>query len=556
MTDQQPHLNQFARGISRRHLFGIGAGVAAGVGLVACGSGSPAASSGSSSGSGSSGGTLTMGIASPPDTLDPGATGLALVLLISMAMFDPLVWWLPNGSGGSEFVPGLAESYTVSPDASVYTFKLRQDVTFQDGTKFDAAAVKATYDHIVDPATQSKSGLGALGPYKETKVLDPYTAQIIFSQPNASFLHQQAAGNFGISSPAALAKYGPTGFGNHPVGTGPFMFESYAPGSQLSLVKNPNYKWGPPQLSSEPPKLDKLVFRIVTDDSGRYDALQSGQLQIAMSLPPNDISVAQKSGQFKELNVQSIGTPIGMPINVTKAPTNDLLVRQAILYAVNQETLVNQVLFGTSTAAHTILTPISPGYSASSGALYSYDPDKAEALLTQAGWTKGAGGVRTKNGQKLSLEILIYTDAGFELPTEFVASELSAVGFTSSTVEQPFATAEGSFNAGVHNLGSFGYYGTDPYLLNIWLNSDAIKTGFNWSHYDNPTVDAQIAQANKTANATARYNLYEQVCTTVMQDAAYLPLYNDDFPFTMSPGVSGLHTTLNGYITFHSATVS
>ena len=199
-----------------------------------------------------------MGIASPPDTLDPGATGLALTLLISMAMFDPLVWWLPTGDGGSKFVPGLAESYTVSPDASVYTFKLRKGVTFHDGTKFDATAVKATYDHIVDPATKSKSGLGALGPYKETKILDPYTVQIIFTEPNAGFLHQQAAGNFGIASPAALEKYGPTGFGNHPVGTGPFKFVSYAAGSQLTLVKNPAYTWGPTALSAKPPLLDKL----------------------------------------------------------------------------------------------------------------------------------------------------------------------------------------------------------------------------------------------------------------------------------------------------------
>src|SRR5690349_13161292 len=288
--------------VSRRQALGAGATLAAGLGLApllaACGSSSPSTASGGSSGT--SGGTLTMGISAPPDTLDPGATGLALSLMLSLAIFDPLVWWLPGEGGqGSKFVPGLAESYTVSPDASVYTFKLKKGVTFHDGTKFDAHAVKATYDHVVDPATKSKSGLGALGPYKETKVLDDYTAQIVFSEPNASFLHQQAAGNFGIASPAALAKYGATGFGNHPVGTGPFMFSSYAPGSQLTLTKNPGYTWGPDALSTKPPLLDKLIFRIVTDDSGRYNALQSGQLQIAMNLPPNDISTAQKSGRYR-----------------------------------------------------------------------------------------------------------------------------------------------------------------------------------------------------------------------------------------------------------------
>jgi peptide/nickel transport system substrate-binding protein len=542
--------------VSRRQLFGIGAGAAAAFGLSACGVGSGSSSSSAAGGAAAAGGTLTMGIASPPDTLDPGATGLALTLLISMAMFDPLVWWLPDGKGGSEFVPGLAESYTVSPDASVYTFKLRKDVTFHDGTKFDATAVKATYDHIVDPATKSKSGLGALGPYKQTKIIDPYTVQIVFSAPNAGFLHQQAAGNFGIASPAALKKYGATGFGNHPVGSGPFMFTSYSPGSQLSLAKNPAYKWGPAALSEKPPLLDKLIFRIVTDDSGRYNALQSGQLQVAMNLPPNDISAASKSGRYKQLTVQSIGTPIGMPINVTKPPTDDPLVRQAILFAVDQKTLVSEVLFGVDTPAHTVLTPITPGYSAASGALYSYDPAKAQALLDQAGWKVGPGGTRVKNGKKLELEIILYSNSGMELPTQFVVSELNKVGFAASTTVQPFATAQASFNSGVHNLGAFGYYGTDPYLLNIWVNSDAIKSGFNWSHYANPKIDALIAKANATAADAARNALYEQVSTTLMKDAIYLPLWNVNDPFTMAPGVSGLHTTLNGYVTFHAAALA
>jgi peptide/nickel transport system substrate-binding protein len=543
--------------VSRRRMLGMSATVAAGLGLspllAACGTSS---SSGGSSSPGQAGGTLTMGINGPPDTLDPGATGLALTLLLSMAMFDPLVWWLPTADGGNQFSPGLAESYTVSPDASVYTFKLRKDVTFHDGTKFDATAVKATYDHVVDPATKSKSGLGALGPYKETKILDPYTVEIRFTGPNASFLHQQAAGNFGIASPAALKKYGPTGFGNHPVGTGPFKFVSYATGDALNLVKNPAYKWGPAVLGTGPAKLDKLVFRIVTDDSGRYNALQSGQLQIAMNLPPNDIAAAKQSGKFQQLTVPSIGTPDGMPINVTKPPTDDPLVRQAIMYAVDQDTLVKSVLFGVDTGAHSVLTPITPGYSKASAGIYSYDPDKANALLTRAGWTKGAGGVRTKNGKKLALNIILFSDAGFELPTQFVVSELAKVGFTAKTAVQPFATAQASFNAGVHNLGAFGYYGTDPYLLNIWANSDAIKSGFNWSHYDNPKIDAMIAKANDTADTAKRNALYEQVSVTLMKDSMYLPLWDTNNPFTMAPSVKGIHTTLNGYITFHSATTA
>ena len=539
--------------ISRRRLLGLGGGLAAGIGLApmltACGD------STSSAATPAGGGTLTMGINATPDTLDPGATGLALTLLISFALFDPLVYWLPDGKGGSAFHPGLAESWTISPDASVYTFKLRKGVTFHDGTTFDAKAVKATYDHVVDPKTKSKSGLGALGPYKETRILDDYTAQIVFTAPNASFLHQQAAGNFGISSPTALAKYGPTGFGNNPVGTGPFTFQSYQAGSQLTLLKNPKYTWGPKALGEGPAKLDKLVFRIVTDDSGRYNALQSGQLQIAMNLPPNNISAAQKSGKFQQLLVPSIGTPLGMPINVTKPPTDDPLVRQAIMYAVDQDALVKDVLYDVYKPAHNVLTPITPGFSEAASKTYSYDPDKAGKLLDQAGWTVGDGGTRTKNGKKLSLEIILFSGGGLELPTQFVVSELQKVGFSANTGVQPFATAQASFNSGAHNLGSFGYYGADPYLLNIWVNSNAIQSGFNWSHYANPAVDKLIATANATAADATRNGLYEQVGVKLMQDSMYLPLWDVAGAFTLSPKVQNLHQTLNGYLAFHSATL-
>lgn len=534
--------------LSRRGVLGIAAGLASAPLLAACGTGS--------SSGGSKTQKLVMGIPSAPDTLDPGATGLALTLLLSFTMFDPLVWWLPTADGGNAYFPGLATSWTVSPDASVYTFKLRKDVTFHDGTPFDANAVKATYDHIVDPATKSRSGLGALGPYKETKVLDAYTAQIVFTEPNASFLHQQAAGNFGIASPTALKKYGPTGFGNHPVGTGPFVFQQYADGDHLTVVRNPAYAWGPTPVGAGPAKLDQITFRIVADDSGRYNALQAGQLQIAMNLPPNDISAVSAARTFNQLTVPSIGTPIGLPINVAKPPTDDPKVRQAILYAVDQDKLVKEVLFGVDAAAHNVFTPITPGFSKSAGALYSYNPAKANALLDAAGWVMGSNGVRSKNGTPLNLAIELYTGGGMELPTQFVVAELAKVGFKSQTTEKPFATAAADFNAGVQNLSAFGYYGMDPYLINIWANSDAIKTGFNWSHYADPAVDAAIAKANATADDAARNALYEGVSTTLMTNAIYLPLWDVNGAFTTAKGVQGLTPTLNGYILFHGARIA
>ena len=198
---------------------------------------------------------------------------------------------------------------------------------------------------------------------------------------------------------------------------------------------------------------------------------------------------------------------------------------------------------------------VRPECSDTASKIHTYDPDKAAALLDRAGWSVGDGGTRTKNGQKLDLNIILFSGGGLELPTQFVVSELQKVGFNATTSVQPFATAQASFNSGVHNLGSFGYYGADPYLLNIWVNSAAIESGFNWSHYNNPGVDKMIATANATAAEATRDRLYQQVGTKLMQDAMFLPLWDVAGAFTLSPKVKNLHQTLNGYLAFHSATV-
>ncbi len=536
---------------SRRQVLGMGgaalATVAGGSLLSACIGSSTVSNNASSD-------TLTVGVFQEPDTLDPNASGLALSEMIASAIFDPLVWSLPNGHGKNEFSPGLATSYTVSPDAKTYTFKLRRDVTFHDGTKFNAEAVKATFEHITDPATKSRAALGSLGPYKETKIVDEYTAQVIFSEPNAAFLQEMANIVFGMSSPTALKKYGPTGFGNSPVGTGPFKFVSYAVQDHISLVKNPDYKWGPaPFGPAGPAKFKSLTFRILPDTNTRYSALRSGQLDMAMNLAPNNIEAIKKSTSLTHYNVPSTGQPYGYPINVDKAPTNELAVRQAILHAVDQDKLNQTVLAGAYEAAHNVLTPTTPGYSKAASSLYPYDPEKAKSLLDGADWKLGSDGVRTKNGAPLYLEILIQSANGFDLPTQYIVNQLKAVGFSSRTTAQPFVTAAASYNEGVQNLSAIFYYDVDPYLLHGLTACSAIKSGFNWAHYCNPALDSSILQANSTVDDAARISQYEKVTTKLMEDATFLPLYNVSGVFSTVKNLSGLHFGVSGYALFHTA---
>ncbi|MCU1596774.1 MAG: ABC-type transporter, periplasmic subunit [Glaciihabitans sp.] len=529
---------------------------AGGAGVLAIGLSSLLAACGVSGASGAAKGTttLTVGIYQEPDSLDPAATGLAMTSMMINHIFDPLIWWLPNAAGQNEFHPGLAESYEISPDATKYTFKLRQDVDFHDGTHFDANAVKASLDHIVDPATKSRSAIGSLGPYKETVVIDQYTAQVVFTAANAAFEHEMTSVLFGMQSPTALKKYGAAGVAAHPTGTGPFKFVEYVTQDHVGLARNPKYQWGPVAFGAAgPAKLSTLTFKILLDTSARYNALRGGQIQMAMNLDPDTIATVEKMSQFKHYNVPSTGQPYGYPINIDKGPTDDIRVRQAIMYAVDQKKLNDTVQRGVFTPAYNVLTPTTPGYLKANDTMYEYNPAKAKSLLDAAGWKTGSDGTRSKNGKPLSLDILIQSANGFDLPTQFVANALKEVGFTSTTASQPFTTAAASYNQGVQNLSAIFYYDLDPYLLNNLVTTQQIKSGFNWAHYSNPSIDTGIATANAIANTTTRTAAYEKITTTLMEAAIFLPLWNVSGVYSGDASLKNIHFGPTGYSYYHTA---
>jgi len=274
---------------------------------------------------------------------------------------------------------------------------------------------------------------------------------------------------------------------------------------------------------------------------------------MAMSLDPDTIATIKKTSQYKHYDMPSTGQPYGYPINVEKGPTNDLKVRQAILHAVDQKKLNESVLRGAFTPAYNVLTPTTPGYVKANDTMYAYDPAKAKALLDQAGWVAGPDGTRSKGGQKLTLDILIQSANGFDLPTQYVVNALKEVGFTSTTKSQPFTTAAASYNQGVQNLSAIFYYDVDPYLLNTLVNSGQIKSGFNWAHYSNPEIDAAIPKANTIVDAAARTAAYEKITTTLMDDAIFLPMWNVSGVYSGVSNLAGVQFGPTGYSYYHAA---
>ena len=295
------------------------------------------------------GGTLRWGYIQRATSLDPnvwsGDTDSGVMRLI----FDPLVWSPKPG----QYIAGLATSWSVSSDGRVYTFHLRHGVTFHDGTPFTASAVKFTFDRIADPKTKSLQ-TGAIGPYGSTQVIDPYTVAIHLTQPWGAFLANVSSYPLSPVSPPAVKKYG-SQFGQHPVGTGPFMFDKWS-GNDLYLKRNPTYNWAPSMMShTGPAYLDEIIVKEVPEATTRMDALQTGELDMT-HFPV--LSQVQQVGQ-NGFNVYRFNTPgftWDFPINVTRPPTDDLRVRQAILYGINRAQVVKAILFNQAQVAYGPLT--------------------------------------------------------------------------------------------------------------------------------------------------------------------------------------------------------
>lgn len=528
--------------VNGRRMPFLAAGLAAAAGLL---TGCTASSSGPVAGSSGGGGQpLTVAVFQNPDSLDPAVTGLVSVSQIDTAIFDTLTY---KFAGDPKIYPGLASSWSVSADGKIYSFQLRRDVKFHDGTPFNAAAVKANFDHIADPATKSKAAVGALGPYQETQVVSDYEAKVTFKQPNLAFQNEMSQSTFGMSSPTALQKYA-SDYGNHPVGTGPFVFQSFQNGQQVRLTRNPDYKWGPTPLGSGPAKVSDIIFRVLSDSAAQRNALNTGEVQVAGNLTPQDVQTATGSGATKA-TASSAGMPYGYLVNVTKTPTDDVAVRQAIGYAIDKKSIINTLFEGQFDPADSVLTPTTPGY-VSSGV--GYDPAKAQQLLDQAGWTKGGDGMRSKNGTPLSLNLINITGFGFDNISTLMQAQLKTIGVAATISDQGFPAVATTYNQGKQNLANWFYYDVDPFTLNTVFACNQVTSGFNWSHYCDKSVDAAILQANETVDTAAREGAYKDIVSKLNASGSFLPIYNTK-TILVTKGVTGIKFGPTGQPYFSAA---
>jgi peptide/nickel transport system substrate-binding protein len=471
-----------------------------------------------------SGGNLVYAFQQPFRFLDPAKAGLQIEEMLNLPMMDYLMWRRP---GDNHLYPGLATAVQVSPDAKTYTFKLRNDVKFHDGTPFNAQALQFYIDHCYNAPPTSTGLQNALGTsYSHTRVVDDYTAQIVFSQPFSSFLITMATAFMGPQSPTAIKKYG-SDYSAHITGTGPFMMSEYVVGDHVTMVRNPDYNWAPAIFKHRGPAyLESIIFRQVPTDISRVIALQSGQVHLIDNVPPQNFQLFQSNSSYKTRVQPGPGVPWVIALNTILPPTTELAVRQAIEYATNQEQISELIFNGLAPAVHTVLTPGTLGYSPST-ALYQYNAAKAGALLDAAGWKMGGDGIRAKNGQKLSLSNIIIVGFGMDGMSTVLQEQLKAVGIQVNTQSLETAAAFAAYGAFKVNLSWEFYNDPDPAAsVGLFYGPNGIKTGANSGHYLNPKVSSLFAQGETITDPQKRAGVYEQICGQIMRDAASLPMVN------------------------------
>ncbi|WP_431879866.1 ABC transporter substrate-binding protein [Amycolatopsis sacchari] len=497
------------------------------------------------------GGTLQFALIDYQRSPDPQWGTNYAESLIGNNITDKLTWQDPDTG---EITPWLAQSWEYNSDLTEFTFHLRRDVTFSDGSPFDAEVVKANFDQYVhgDPALGIlPNGASLLRGYRETQVLDPYTVKISFAQPLASFL--QASSFTANAQPGFLSlstlklsadqRTDPTKV----IGTGPFVYESWEPQVKTVLARRAGYHWSPPALHHEGEAyLDKVVFNTIPEASVRTGSLVSGTVDATLDVGTTDEKPLADQG-FQIIHRGVSGTAIYFAFNSSLFPTNDIAVRKAIQLGWDRQAIEKTILTPSYSIAKSILEPSVPGFADYSGSVLRYDPDQARRLLDQAGWVPGADGIRVKDGRKLTVKLLGISNLVVNKPAyESVQQDLREIGIDLqlTVVPIPDYTAQQAKAKTDWNVTAANRSRNDPAALTLQFGPSAGNS--TYLSADSTGVDvnevAQVLGKLETTLDPATRNAYAKQAQDLLLEKYALvnPVYNPSQVIAHAPYVHGI----------------
>ena len=466
--------------------------------------------------------TLTIAISGDMGTLDPGVSMDNFSWKITYPTYERLVEF--DGES-TEVKPGLASSWETSDDGLKWTFHLEKDHKFEDGTEVNADAVKFTFDRTIG------LGKGPADTYKiikEVNVVDDYTIEFVLNNAFSPFLSTLATNYGGIINPAVMKEEvnGDKAQGylsNHTAGSGAYTLAEWKKGEYLKLGLNPN--------SGKSPKLKEVYFKLVADPSESRLQLEKGDIDIAEGIEisqlaelkdKDNISIVQKPGLFVDY----------LYLNTSKgnASLQNKDVRQAINYAIDYKSIIDQVMSG---YASEMKGPIPNGLWGHDDSVfqYTYDVDKAKSLLQSSGQT--------------NLELnLLYSDryTNWEQEALIIQANLADIGITVNLNKVAYATMRDMLDSGDFDLalGAWSPDYADPSMfMNYWFDSNNFGLAGNRAFYSNPEVDELVRKATTINDNKERESIYKKTQDIVVEDAPYAYFYQKDFVLPMNKSVQG-----------------
>ncbi|MDB4896902.1 MAG: hypothetical protein JWN15_3164 [Firmicutes bacterium] len=466
--------------------------------------------------------------------LDPLDIGDEPSSLVAGQVMEALVKRDKDGN----IVAALAEKWSASPDGLTWTFDLRKNVKFHDGSDFNADVVKWQYDRILtDKAAPTRFRKQWSDVIKDVKVVDPYTLAIALKAPNAAFLDLVITTNAGmIASKANFEKLGAKEAATKPVGTGPYKFKEWVTGQKVVLEANKEY-WG------EKPKLNTLTFRPIAESNTQVIELETGGVHFITKLGQEDVN---RLKQNKDVRVETVAAyqVRFLNLNVSRAPFNDLKVRQAINYALDTKAIVSSLVGDLAVPSESAVVPIASWGAPKAGEIPTYKADlsKAKALLAEAGYTAGADGKLAKDGKPFKFSLYSPNGRYFmdKEICEVVKNQLTQLGIQVDLQVMEWAPYLEKVQKGDFDMAFLGWNQSSP-DPSIFFDP-LVKTGGrgNYGKFTDKELDGWLEEAVKVTDQAKRKDLYLKAAKRVADNAWYVPLYNQT-------KVAASRVTLKGY---------
>lgn len=504
--------------------------------------------------------TIIVGLSSAPTTLDPADHRERNTETVIRNMFDGLVTRDNTNGVHNE----LAESFNWVDDKTL-EITLKQGVLFHNGAEMTADDVVFTYERVIKenaieyPEAHTSPRKGLIAQLESIEKTGDYSVVMHFASPFPTamqmLVHQQ------IIPAAYLQEVGTQGFIEAPIGTGPFKFVSTQPGySEIVMEKFADYYGGASDLEPVGPAcIDTAVFRVIPEASTRVAALLAGEVDIIQNVPSELVSTLE---QVPGIQIKTApGTsPQWMEMNVNQPPFNDVKVRQAMNYAIDKQLLIDTIFGGKAVALAGPLSPYNT-YASKSLQPYAYDPEKAKALLAEAGWTDTDGDTfLDKNGQKFSF--VIDTEEDFRTISEAVAGQLQAIGIEASvriwewSVIKPLLLA-GERQAFLDNWGdsAFDPVGHMEAKWHGYVEGTTYGRG-NFSGYNNERVNELIKLGEITIDTAERQKIYDEAQQLIYDEAPAIFLILPDVVEAAAEHVQNWQPASDGRINLHDVCIA